>query len=59
MARRGAHAHKIAHMLGARIEEMRMHTILEPMCAVVHEASFEIWQNFEATKQMCEFSFKH
>ena len=59
MARRGAHANKIAHMLGARLEEMRMHTILKPECTVVHEASFKIWQNFEATKQMGEFSFKH
>ena len=59
MARRGAHAHKIAHMLGARLEEMRMHKILKPECTVVHEASFKIWQNFEVTKQMGEFSFKH
>ena len=59
MARRGAYAHKIAHMLGARLEEMRMHTILQPECTVVHEASFKIWQNFAATTQMGKFSFKH
>jgi len=33
--------------------------ILKPECTVVHEASFIIWQNFAATKQMSEFSFKH
>jgi hypothetical protein len=37
---------------------MRMHTILKPECTVVHEASFKIWQKFEATKQMGEFSSK-
>jgi hypothetical protein len=32
---------------------------LKPECTVVHEASFKIWQTFEATKQMGEFSLKH
>jgi hypothetical protein len=59
MARRGVHAHKIACMSGARLEEMSMHTILKPECNVVLEASFKILQNFETTKQLGEFSFKH
>jgi len=32
--------------------------ILKPECTVVHEASFIIWQNFAATKQMSEFLSK-
>ena len=32
--------------------------ILQPECTEVHEASFKIWQNCEATKQMGEFSLK-
>jgi len=46
-------------MQGARLEEMLMHTILKPECTIVHEASFKFWQNFAATPQMGEFSFKH
>ncbi len=46
-------------MQGARLEEMRMHTILKPECTTVHEARFIIWQDFAATKQMGEFSPKH
>jgi hypothetical protein len=29
--------------------------ILKPECTIVHEASFKIWQDFAATKQMGEF----
>jgi hypothetical protein len=50
---------KVAHVQGARLEEMRMHTILKPECTTVHEARFKIWQNFVATQQMGEFSSKH
>ena len=50
---------KVAHMQGARLEEMRRHTILKPECTTVHEASFKIWQSLAATPQMGEFSFKY
>ncbi len=33
--------------------------ILKPECTTVHEATLTIWQNFTATQQMGEFSFKH
>ena len=45
--------------LGEKLPICKAQKILKPECTVVHEASFIIWQDFAATPQMGEFSFKH
>jgi len=44
---------KVAHMRGARLEEMRTHTFLQPECTVVHEDCKNLkqrsrWVNFRS-----------
>ncbi len=48
---------KIAQMQGVRARRDAYAYIMKPECTNVHETTLIIWQDFEATQQMGEFSF--